>query len=267
MRTLIGFILKNYFLLLFLFFEALSFFLIYHTANYQRQSIISVSSGVTGRMNEIYTDITGYFRLSRENEILARENARLRSLIPTDTVKYPQHDTAFSYISAKVVSNSIHKRNNYFILNKGQNHGIETEMGIISPGGVAGIIVSTSRNFATAMSVLNKDSRISGRIKKNGQLVNVVWDGRDYRIGKVVDIPTHLDLFPGDTIITSGNSLIFPEGLPIGTIREYFVNRDQLFNSASLEFATDFNSLYYVYVIGNRNMQELKKLTEPLTDE
>jgi rod shape-determining protein MreC len=267
MRNLISFILKHYFFILFLLFEAVSFFLVYQTSYYQRGSMISSSNRVTGMLNDFYTSATGYFRLSKENEALAYENSVLRSLVPADTVVYPPYDsalrdTAYRYISAKVISNSINKRNNYFSINKGSNHGITIDMGVISTRGVAGIITGVSDNFATGMSLLHKDSRISGKIKKNAQLINVIWEGGDYRTGKVIDIPTHLELFPGDTIVTSGNSFIFPEGLMIGTIKEYYVNRDQLFNTADLTFSTDFNNLYYVHVIENLNLEELDKLQE-----
>ena len=271
MRTLIGFIIKNYFLILFLAFEAISFYLIYETSYYRRHSMISSSNRVTGTLDRVYSDIAGYFLLNRENEMLAFENSLLRSMIPGDTVEYPVpesiRDTAYSYISAKVISNSIHKRNNFFTINKGREHGVQVDMGVVSPTGIAGIIIGVSENFARGMSLLHKDTRISGKIKKNGQLINIVWDGYDYRKGKVIDIPTHLELIKGDTIITSGNSLIFPEGLLVGTIDEYLVNRDQLFNSAELDFATDFNSLYYVYLVKNLNIEELDQLQNPPEDE
>ena len=267
MRNLISFIIKHSFLILFLLFEAASFFLIYQTSNYQRNSIISSSNRITGTLNNIYTNATGYLRLNKENEALAFENSQLRAILHNDTINYPDIDTtlkdsAYRYISAKIISNSTHKRNNYFTINKGRDHGIDIDMGVISTTGLAGIITGVSDNFATGMSLLHKDSRISGRIKKNGQLTNVIWEGRDYRFGKVIDIPTHLQLYPGDTIVTSGNSFIFPEGLLIGTVEDYYINRDQLFNTADLKFFTDFNSLYYVHVIQNLNLEELDNLLE-----
>jgi rod shape-determining protein MreC len=272
MRNLIGFILKHYFLILFLIFEGICFMLIYQTSYYQRHSVISSSNRITGTLHEMYSMVAGYLVLNEENEALAHENATLRSLIPTDTISYgtpgfAKADTAFRYISAKVISNSINKRNNYFVINKGTDHGVSIDMGVVSTNGIAGIIIAVSDHFATGMSMLHKESRISGKIKKNGQLINIIWEGPDYRTGRVIDIPTHLELYPGDTIITSGNSLIFPEGIMVGTITEYYQNRDQLFNTADLGFTTDFNSLYFVYLVENRNQEELEELQNNIMDE
>jgi rod shape-determining protein MreC len=109
------------------------------------------------------------------------------------------------------------------------------------------------------MSLLHKDSRISARLKSNGQMVNVVWDGKDYRFGLVEDIPTHIIPVPGDTVITSGYSFVFPEGLIIGIIGEKTLSGSNL-NRAELIFSTDFNNLYQVYITKNNASQELDSL-------
>jgi rod shape-determining protein MreC len=152
------------------------------------------------------------------------------------------------------------------MINKGRADGVEKEMGLVSPFGVAGIIVEVSRNYATAMSLLHKDSRLSARLKSNGQMVNVVWDGKDYRLGLVEDIPTHITPIPGDTVITSGYSFVFPEGLNIGIIGEKTISGSNL-NRAELIFSTDFNNMYHVYVTKNNTAQELDSLKMNIEDE
>lgn len=267
MRTLVNLLIRYYFFIIFLVLEAICFVFIYQSSYYQRYSMISMANEVTGSLNKIYTNFTEYLHLERENERLAEENAFFRSLYKIDSVSIFQNekiipDTAFRYINAKVISNSINKRNNYFIIDKGWSDGIEPDMGVVSLEGVAGIIVSTSRNFATGMSLLHKDARISSRIKKNGQLVSTSWAGRDYTRARVTDIPTHISLLPGDTIVTSGNSLIFPEGIIVGFVEEFNDRKDRMFNEASIVLATDFNRLYHVYVIRNLNRDELIDLSE-----
>lgn len=260
MRNLLAFLLKNHFFLYFVFLEVICFMLLFQSSGYQRASIFNTSNAITGGLNKTYDNITAYFQLGKENEILARQNAELITLITADSMsrqKYPQADTQYHFISAKVISNSIHTRNNYFMIDKGKNDGIGQDMGVISPGGVAGIVIATSKDYSVCMSLLHKDSRISGRIKKNNQLVNVVWNGVHYTTGVVEDIPTHILLNPGDTIITSGNSHIFPEGIHLGYVKNYLSKGEGLFDKARLLFATDFNSLYYVYVIQNIKREDL----------
>jgi rod shape-determining protein MreC len=132
-------------------------------------------------------------------------------------------------------------------------------MGVITSNGVVGIVVDVSRNFSSGISILHKDTRISGRIKKNLHLVNVSWNGINYRFGTLEDIPTHVDLSKGDTIITSGNSHIFPEGILIGTV-ESVSGSDQLFKTASVKFSVDYNRLYYGYIILRADKEELEQL-------
>jgi len=271
MRNLIGFLIRYNFILLFLFLETISFILIYQTSYYQRHTMISSANSVTGGLNAWYSGVTEYLLLKSENQILAEENARLRSVSSPETTRSAHTGTSqagpkFNYQEAKVVSNTIHKRSNYFMINKGSNDGIKIDMGVMSSGGVAGIIVGVSKKYALGMSLLHKDSRISGRIKKNNQLVNITWPGNHFTTGLVMDIPTHVALSKGDTIITSGNSLIFPEGLLIGVIDQYYVNENALFNTADMRFETDFNSLYYVYITDNLDKNELQELI-PLREE
>lgn len=261
MRNLLAFFLRNFFFFLFLMLEAVCFTLIFNHSYYQRSSIIRSTNRITGNLNQVYTDITEYLYLKKGNELLAEENVVLHSMIKVDTNLSCQssliQDTVFHYISAKVISNSVNRRNNYFMINKGIVHGVEKDMGVISTEGIAGIIVGVSENFSTAMSLLHKDARISGKIKKNNQMVSISWGGRNFRAGNIEDIPTHIQLYPGDTIITSGHSHIFPEGIPIGITEQFIERQNQLFNTGTLWFSTDFSSLYYVYVIRNNFREEL----------
>lgn len=258
MHYLLYFLRKHYFYFLFLALEVLSLILLFNNNDYQNSAMAGVTGRVAGSILNTSTNISEYFSLARVNRILAEDNARLHSGRPdafykADTNTFYRNDTLckleYKYISAKVISNSIHKRNNFLMLNKGWEHGIQNHMGVIIGNRIVGQVVAVSRHFSWVMSVLNKDSRISGKFKKNDQLVNVEWNGGNYRKGDVREIPKHVVIRKGDLIITSGNSDIFPEGLEIGTISDFTVAQDENFNYATLTFSTDFNSLSYVEVI------------------
>lgn len=266
MRNLLAFISRYQFFFLFLIFLVISFILIYNNNYYQRSKVVSTTNGITGKMNQYYDNFTGFFRLKKANDELAKENAQLRALLSIKTGTIPdslvelEPGLTIRYISAKIISNTIQFRNNYFMIDKGSRSGIRKDMGVITHNGVVGIITDVSGNFSSGISMLNKDSRISGRIKKNDQLVNISWDGINYRLGDISHIPTFVDLLPGDTILTSGNSQIFPEGIMIGTV-EYVENEmDNLFKKGKVRFSVDYNKIDYVYVIDNRDRDEIKQL-------
>jgi rod shape-determining protein MreC len=258
MRNLFDFLRKHYFYFLFLLLEGLSLFVLINYNEFQRSALFSASQNLSGSVNLLFRNVSEYFSLRKTNKVLIEEMARLHSRLPeafykTDTATYMKNDSVikleYKYISAKVISNSTNSRNNFLMINKGKHHGIQNHMGVIIGNNIVGQVVSVSDHFSWIMSMLNKDSRVSGKFKKNNQLVNVEWNGGNYRKGQVREIPKHIVMMKGDTIITSGNSDIFPEGLMIGTLSDFTITQDENFNNGTLLFSTDFNSLGYVEVV------------------
>jgi rod shape-determining protein MreC len=156
------------------------------------------------------------------------------------------------------------------MLNKGRRHGIDKDMAVITSNGVVGTVVNASEDFAWVMSVLNKQTKISGRIVKNNQMGTVVWNGLDATYGTLTDIPAHVKIAKGDTIVTSGFSYIFPAGILLGTIEDFRVEQGEHFYVIPFKFSVDFNSLDYVYVVKNllkEEQEKLEKTTEVLGNE
>lgn len=271
MRNLFAFLWKYHFFVLFVILEIISLTFLFNSYSYHRSLKYNVVSDVSGSIYSTYSNIVEYFSLKSANRVLAEENALLRNKLKSsfnvnDSIT-DYADTLFQFKSAKIVSNSISKPNNFFLINKGLNHGLEKEMGVISSSGVAGIIIGTSDNYAVVMSILHQNIRISGRIKNGGQLVNLVWPGFNHKICKVIDIPSHVILHEGDTVITSGNSLIFPEGILIGKIIQQDRNKNEELSEATLSLATDFSTLKHVYVIKNKRRDEQVELLENTNNE
>ena len=264
MKRLFSFIAKNYFFFLFLFLELVAFSFVVQNS-FQRATFLNATNKLTGSVFAAFNNITDYLTLKKANQDLAKENARLHNLLSssflyTDTLVYYRKDSLFSYISAKVISNSVNKQKNYLMLDKGSRQGIKKEMGVITTNGVVGTVVEVSEHFSWVMSILHINNRINARIKKDRHLGNLEWDGLDYRRGLLTDIPPHIELVEGDTIITSGNSLIFPEGILIGTVNNYYTGQGEKFNTALINFSVDYNSLYYVYVIVDMMKNEQMRL-------
>ncbi len=264
MRNLFALLWKHQFFVLFLLLIAISMYLLTRSYTYHGTIAYNVTSDISGSVFSSYSNIADYLSLKEENELLAYENAILKnslssSFLISDT-QYVYHDSLFRYIPAKVVSNSVFKRNNFIMIDKGRKHGINEEMGVVSSLGIAGIVVGVSKNYSTIMSMLHQNMRISARIKNSGQLVNVIWDNTDYLFGTVIDIPSHIKLNKGDTILTSGNSLIFPEDIIIGTIESHEVDNSKKLSTATLRYITDFNSIKHLFVIENLMKQEQDSL-------
>jgi len=271
MRNLLAFIIRYHFLLLFLLFESLALVLLVNSTYYQRSVLQSTGNTLTGRFYSSVSNISEYLKLRRTNELLAHENALLRqmkgiSFLKTDTntfwVKDTMYKQQYKYLVARVINNTVGKRNNYIMLNKGRRQGIDKDMAVITSNGVVGTVVNVSDNFAWVMSLLNKQTKISGRIIKNNQMGTVVWNGIDHNYGTLTDIPAHVKIAKGDTITTSGFSYIFPANIMLGTIEDFRVEQGEHFYIIPFKFSVDFNSLDYVYVVKNLMKMEQEQLEQ-----
>ncbi|HEX7410604.1 MAG TPA: rod shape-determining protein MreC [Bacteroidales bacterium] len=276
MRNLIAFVIRYHFFLLFLLLEAFAFVLIANSTYYQQASILNTSNLITGKVYGAFDNVTDYLSLRQTNYILSEENARLRkatslSFLKADTNSFFVNDTInklrYTYIAAKVINNSVNKRNNYIMLNKGRKQGIQKDMAVITSNGIVGTVVSVSDNFSWVMSVLNKRTKISGRIKKNNQMGTIIWEGKDFSVGTLSDIPAHVKIAKGDTIVTSGFSYIFPAGIFVGTIKDFRVEQGDHFYVIPFIFGVDFNSLDYVYVVKDLSKKEVMNLENTVKDE
>lgn len=276
MRNLILFIWKNNFFFLFLMLEALAVFLIVQGNYYHKNVFIHSSNQVTGKIYEVTHDVKGYFTLNRQNTKLAEENARLRNasdyaFMKSALTTIRHEDTlfhrVFEYIPARVISSTVSRRNNNWIINKGSRQGVQADMGVISSNGIVGIVVEVSDNFSLVYSMLHKQTNISVMLKKNNHKGFVTWPGVDYRRGLLHDIPAHVNIETGDTIITSGNSMIFPEGIMVGTVSEAEVEQGKSFYSIEIDFSEDYNNTEYVYLVKNLVKKEIQTLKETPENE
>ncbi len=177
-------------------------------------------------------------------------------------------DSVYHFIHAKVINNSTNRANNFLTINKGSKHGIEQEMGIIGQGGVVGVVKDVSENFATILSLLHRSMRVSAKIKSNNFVGSLRWEG--VRPDRVVlnDIPKHVSVQKGDTILTSGYSSFFPENVMIGVvIDDPKSDQGSNFYKIDVKLSTDFNSIQYVYAVDYTRKAEKKELEEKTRNE
>ncbi len=265
MYNLIQFVKKYHFILLFLLIEGFSVFLLATNNHYQGNKINTFSQKYVGSLHAGLSNISDFFKLKQTNKFLADENAKLHSLLEKQRILYDDslnfEASLFKYQSARVINNSVHKSNNYLTLNKGTRHGIKEGMGVITENGVVGIIHSVSDRFSLVISVLHQKSSISVRLKDEMFLGRMLWSGFNYRETTVDDIPNHANLNIGDTIISSGNSAIFPDGIIIGEVISFQKIPGENFYKIKIQFFEDLNRIHYVYVAESLIKQE-KELLE-----
>ena len=262
MYNLFIFIRKYNAVILFILLEVLCFIMIVQSLPYHNRKMANVSNSISGGIHKTTSNWNDYLHLRSENEALVEHNALLLKRLgceeaEADTAYY---DDVFTYIPARVVNNSIYEMNNYIVIDKGSVDGIEPDMGVICGNGVVGKVLNVTQHFASVMSMLNSYSIISCRFIDNQYVANVVWDNGNYRYGLVKDIPSHLIIKVGDTLVTSGFSNSFPADVLVGTIEEKGEDDENMFSTAKLKFSTNFSTLRYVYVVKNNFKSEIDSL-------
>lgn len=257
MLKLLLFLKRIHFVLLFLALEAIAITLFLRGNLYQKAKIVGTSNRLVSGIYDKVADVTGYFGLRAENDRLIAEVARLRSElsayqhdntlgIPADSLPGLQY---YQYQPARVIRNSITKRQNYLTIDRGKLDGVEPEMALISEAGIVGYVLHCSPHFSVAVSILNtKEFKTSGCIKGSDFAGPIYWDGVNHREVVLDEIPKYADLKVGDTVVTTPYSYIFPPDQPIGTVRSFeMVNGT--FYKVRVTLFTDLARVKHVYVV------------------
>jgi rod shape-determining protein MreC len=263
MRTLLRFIQKYSNLLLFLLLEIIAFSLIIQSSSFQRSKLIGLNREISGY---IYSKVDGareYFSLKDANEILVKENTELRnkldlissSLDSATVISEIKGENLFSFVHSRIIRNSSNKQYNILTLDKGKKHGVFPDMGVVSEEGLVGIVLESSANYSTVIPVINRNFRLSAKISSNNYAGILQWDGSSPRHAVLTEIPFHVDLREGDTIQTSGFSSIFPEGIEVGRIESFSLEKGNFYD-IRVELFTNFQRLFYVNVIRNHRKDE-----------
>lgn len=276
MKNLINFLIHHSGLLLFIILEIISFIMMINSQEYQKSVFLSSSNAVVATLYNWTNSVGEFFKLRNTNNQLSSENTDLKNQIIdlqnklnafkpslTDSLNFKlSPENEYRFISAKVINNSTDKFQNYLTLNKGSKDGIKPDMGVVSSEGVVGIIKSVSPRFSVVIPILNPKIQISCKFKRTDYTGSLVWNGEDYRYANLMDIARHVDIRLGDTIVTSGFTRTFPEGIPVGIVEDYNIKESDAYYNIKVKLAVNFRTLTYVNVINYLNYQEQKQLEE-----
>jgi rod shape-determining protein MreC len=278
-RNIFLFIRRYFNFILFLLLQGFSIYLIVHYSNYHKAIFSKTANQLTGKINEKYNGITYYFQLKKTNDSLVAANEKLYNKLKAD-FEFPDTTSNFiidsikvdsmeqfrkyHYFPAKVVYNSVAAQNNFIVLGRGASQGIKEGMGVIDPNtGVVGIVTEVSADYAVVMSLLHKDSHLSGKLFKGGESGILNWDGKTPNMISLNGIPKSAKVAKGDTIISSGLSTSsIPKGMMIGIVQE--VKSDKSTNNYLIKFKTtaNFYNLEFVFVIDNKQAESIKAILD-----
>ncbi|HOI26980.1 MAG TPA: rod shape-determining protein MreC [Paludibacteraceae bacterium] len=280
MKALLRFFIHFRVFFLFLALEIISLILIVKHNQFQRSAFLNSSNAVMGKIYETSNNVYEYFGLKGDNLSLAHENTELKQKLYTleTELNFLKQDTSYqgrkqmaidkkyTFITAKVINATTNKLKNFITLDKGRLDGIKEEMGVINEHGIVGIVSSVSDHFSVVLPIINPSSRISAKVKDKNQTGSVIWEGADERIALLEEVPLYIPVHVGDTVVSSGYSSIFPEGIDIGKVKVLRKENDNYFY-IEIELLANFNKLSYVDVIDFKNAEEEKGLEEETRKE
>ncbi|CAL2059089.1 rod shape-determining protein MreC [Tenacibaculum sp. 190524A05c] len=280
MQQLIYFIQKYKYVLYFLLLQFISLFLIINNHSYHRSKFISSANSITGGIYEKRKSVSDYLDLNIQNKSLAEENVKLKNEIALlkskldSTEQFTVIDTSlyhqqYKYIDGIITKNEYHKSYNYLTINRGKKDGVSSEMAVINHTGIVGVTDAVSNSYARVRSILNRSNEINVRLKKSNASGNyyygsLSWDTKSYQIVQLSDIPRQATINIGDTIVTSGRSAIFPEGILVGTVNN--VDSRESSNSIAIKLFNDMSSLRNVYIINNFDKKEVRDLEQGINE-
>ena len=271
MQHIINFLIRNKNFILFLMLLCISLLFTVQSHSYHKSKFINSANWLSGGIYEKANGISSYFNLKSENERLVEENRRLKNILynkedSLNTIQFvdsTSYTTDYLFRSGKITKNSYSSRNNILLINKGSNDSIATDMGVINAKGVIGIVDRVGGSHATVISILNSISKINAQLKNTNHFGTLSWDGKNPNIVQLEDIEKLAKFSENDTIITGGNSTLFPKGIPIGTVKDFQLNTRENLYKINVQLFNDMTDLEHVYIIENLHREEIDNLLAP----
>ena len=276
MQQIVNFIIKYKYFLFFLLLELVAFLFTVQSHSYHKSKFVNSANFITGGIHKRVNSFKEYNNLKLYNQQLLEENTRLNIILARqlkdssiqdikiiDSVKYAQK---YTYFLAKVIHNQYHKKYNYLTIDKGSINGVKPDQGVVNSKGIIGITNSVSKNYATVLSILNENSKINVKLLNSLYFGTLEWDGNDYNILQLIDLPIQANIKKGDTLITGGKSTIFPEGIPVGTILD-FSQENNSYKLINIQLFNDMSAIGPVTIINNFDKEEINTLEDRIINE
>jgi rod shape-determining protein MreC len=223
----------------------------------------SSANRLVAGIESVTTTISDYFALKQDNQRLAEENALLKNQLMAQAnqletmaendSQYIYSQLDWEYVPAKIVRLTTHNQHNYLIINKGMRDSIEVDMGVLSHDGVVGIVSAVGEKYSVVVPIIHVGMNLSCRLKSNNYIGRTQWNGRQYDEVDLEDISRHVEVVVGDTVVTSGLTNVFPEGILVGVVSETDMTESDNYHRTILKLATDYKMVKYVQVIRNRS--------------
>jgi rod shape-determining protein MreC len=171
----------------------------------------------------------------------AEQAKRLRSLLG-----FTQHYVG-QLLPAQVIGTSGAEQSHMIQIDKGASSGVKVDMPVITPDGIVGKVKDVFPFTSMVLLINDRDSG-AGVILQTTRLQGVLRGNPQGEL-HVSDIMSDEKIETGEEVVTSGGDLIYPKGLPVGTVSRVSPDRDnEPFLAVKVKPAADLSRLEEVLV-------------------
>lgn len=284
MHRLLEYLRSNLHLILFVILEVLTFVWLFRESTYHNSVFLSSANRATGTVIEYANKSNEYIGLRDANIALMERTAQLEmenqqlkyqlKRLEVDSLSWQRLSTdsvlrpfPYQYKVAQIVGTTLFGGNNFLTIDMGSNAGVYNDMGVLSNLGVVGVVKTTGKKYAKVIPLVNSSFNLNCKPSPQSQFVGTLaWDGKDMEYSLLTNLPKHAPYNMGDSVVTSGYSSIFPEGLFVGTVVGEGESPNDNFRALRVKLGVPFSTLKYVYVVQNFEREE-RQAIERTDDE
>ena len=213
------------------------------------QGQFSAAAGSQGLVHENRALRDEISLLQIENYRLQRadyENDRLSALL-----NMSQRYAQLPIMGARIIGQNPNNAHSRFFIDRGANDDVERNMAVLGDGGLLGVVRQVNPTRSQFFSIIDGDFSAAVMSERTEDIGTVRGDMRLMQQGlmRMDHINATAQIMPGDVIITSPHSSIFPPGLLVGTVVSIHSNPDGLTRHAIIEPAANVDNLEMVLVV------------------
>lgn len=199
--------------------------------------------------NELKDELASYSDLKEENE-------RLRSLLD-----FTNQKEQYNYIATNIIGYAPSGIIDGYIIDKGQDNGIEKGMAVIASDGLVGQVTSVGSNWSIIQCIINENIAVSVTSKNSGENTGVLTgyiDSKNRNLARVNYLPIDSNIKEGDEILTSGLGEVYPKDIRVGKVISVEEDKVNVMKSAVIEPYVDFNKLEELLIIVPKDSRDIK---------